>query len=94
MPRKTTRWRTWRQRQGRGPHLIILAWRPPANGSPPGVYKIQRKQEGQSWEDLGISTDTDQLCSNQPRGVELFYRVIAANKAGAGQPSATVSVVL
>ena len=32
--------------------------------------------------------------SNQPRGVELSYRIVAVNKAGVGQPSATVTVVL
>lgn len=29
-----------------------------------------------------------------PPGVEFDYRVIAVNKVGAGQPSATVTVVL
>lgn len=32
--------------------------------------------------------------SNQPRGVELQYRVLAVNKAGTGQPSTTVTLVL
>ncbi len=36
----------------------------------------------------------ESLLSNQPRGVELDFRVIAVKKAGAGQPSATVTVVL
>ncbi len=38
--------------------------------------------------------DTEDLVSNQPRGVGFDYRVIAVNKAGAGQPSATVTVAL
>jgi hypothetical protein len=42
----------------------------------------------------GRTSDTKQLLSSQPRGVEFDYRVIAVNKAGAGQPSATVTVVL
>ena len=58
------------------------------------AYKVQRKQEGSPWEDIGISTDAEELCSNQPRGVEWHYRVVAVNKAGTGQPSATVTVVL
>ena len=79
---------------GEGDTWVILRWKPPVDGGVPGVYKIQRKQEGSPWEDLGISTDTEELCSNQPRGVELYYRVFAVNKAGTGQPSATVTVVL
>ena len=77
-----------------GDTWVILRWKPPVDGGVPGVYKIQRKQEGSPWEDIGISTDTEELCSNQARGVELHYRVFAVNKAGIGQPSATVTVVL
>jgi hypothetical protein len=79
---------------GEGDTWVILRWKPPVDGGVPGVYKIQRKQEGSPWEDIGISTDTEELCSSQPRGVELYYRVFAVNKAGTGQPSATVTVVL
>jgi hypothetical protein len=46
------------------------------------------------WEDVGTSVDTRELLSNQPRGVEFNYRVLVVNKAGTGQPSATVTVVL
>jgi len=34
------------------------------------------------------------LFSNQLRGVEIHFRVFAANQAGEGTPSATVTVVL
>jgi hypothetical protein len=77
-----------------GDTWVILRWKPPVDGGAPGFYRIQRQREGRPWEDAGTSTATEQLMSNQPRGVELHYRVIAVNKAGTGQPSATVTVVL
>ena len=77
-----------------GDTWAILRWKPPADGGSPGFYRIQRRQEGAPWEDAGTSTETEQLMSRQPRGLELYYRVIAVNKAGDGQPSATVTLVL
>lgn len=77
-----------------GDTWAILAWNPPVDGGAVGVYQIQRRQEGGTWEDAAIATATQQLMSDQPRGVELSYRVFAVNKAGTGQPSATVSLVL
>lgn len=52
-----------------GDTWVILRWNPPVNGGPVGAYKIQRKQHGGSWEDIGTSVDTQQLLSNQPRGI-------------------------
>ena len=77
-----------------GDTWVILRWKLPVDGGAPGVYKIQRRREGAPWRDSGIATDTEQLVSNQPRGEELNFRVIAVNKAGAGQPSATATLVL
>jgi len=77
-----------------GDTWAILRWKAPVNGGAPAFYRIQRKQEGAPWEDAGTATNTEQLLSNQPRGVELSYRVFAVNKAGSGQPSATVTLVL
>lgn len=78
-----------------GDTWITLRWNPPVNGGAVGAYKIQRKRKDAGvWEDVGGSVDTAETLSNQPRGIELDYRVFAYNKAGAGQPSATVTVVL
>lgn len=78
-----------------GDTWITLRWNPPVNGGAVGAYRIQRKrQDGGGWEDVGSSVATEQMLSNQPRGIEMDYRVLAANKAGVGQPSATVTVVL
>lgn len=78
-----------------GENWVILDWNAPVDGGDVGAYTIQRrKREGGTWEDIGTSIGTKQLMSNQPRGVEFEYRVVAVNKAGAGQPSGTVTVVL
>ena len=77
-----------------GDTWVILRWKRPVDGGTPGVYKIQRKLHNGQWEDFSISTNTEALCSDQPRGEELHYRVFAVNKAGTGQPSGTVTVVL
>ncbi|MBI2536642.1 MAG: fibronectin type III domain-containing protein [Gemmatimonadetes bacterium] len=78
-----------------GDTWVTLRWNPPVDGGAVGAYQIQRKRkDGGSWENVGGSVDTVQTLSNQPRGIEMDYRVVAANKAGIGQPSATVTVVL
>jgi hypothetical protein len=77
-----------------GDTWAIVRWKSPMDGGSPAFYRIQRKQEGAPWEDAGTATTTEALVSNQPRGVELQYRVLAVNKAGTGQPSATVTLVL
>ncbi len=65
------------------------------DGGAVAAYRIQRrKRDGGTWRDLATSVDAEDLSSNQPRGIEFDYRVIAVNKAGAGQPSAAVTVVL
>jgi hypothetical protein len=79
---------------GEGDTWVALRWNPPADGGAVASYKIQRKKKDGGWEDVGSSVDTEQMVSSQPRGIELDYRVLAVNKAGVGQPSATVTVVL
>jgi hypothetical protein len=78
-----------------GDTWVVFDWKAPVDGGAVAAYTIQRRnRDGGSWEDVGTSVDVEELLSNQPRGVELDYRVIAVNKAGAGQPSATATVVL
>jgi hypothetical protein len=77
-----------------GDTWVILSWNPPVDGGPVGAYKIQRKQQDGDWTDVATSVETTELLTNQPRRVEFDYRVIGLNRAGAGQPSATVTVVL
>lgn len=58
-----------------GDTWVILDWKPPVDGGPVGAYKIQRrKRDGGAWEDVGSSVDTEEMLSNQPRGVEFHRR--------------------
>ena len=78
-----------------GDSWIAFRWNAPVDGGPVGAYKIQRKRkDGGSWEEVGSSVATENTLNDQPRGIEMDYRVFAANRAGVGRPSATVTVVL
>jgi len=79
---------------GEGDSWVVLRWESPSDGGKPAFYKIHRESGDDQWDEVGTSTDTEKLVSNQPRGVNLNFRVTAANKAGEGPPSATVTVVL
>ena len=77
-----------------GDTWLILSWNPPVDGGLTAAYQIQRQQANGAWEEAGVSPASDHVMSNQPRGVQLSYRVIAINKAGAGSPSGVVTAVL
>lgn len=80
--------------QKEGDTWLVLAWKAPTDGGKVAVYRIQRYMSGKRWQDVGSTSRTNCLLSNQPRGVELQLRVVAQNKAGIGMPSATVTAVL
>lgn len=73
---------------------VVLEWRPPSDGGPAAEYRIQRRKPGGRWEWVATALDNDCCVSGQPRGVDFDLRVVAVNKAGAGPPSAVVTVVL
>ena len=77
-----------------GDTSVVLEWRPPVDGGPAAEYRVQRRKLGGPWEHVAREVDNDCLVSHQPQGVEFDLRVVAVNQAGAGQPSATVTVVL
>jgi len=59
------------------------------------TYKIQRRERPSGpWADVGLAIESEITLSDQERGKEWEYRVIAVNKAGEGQPSNTVMAVL
>ncbi|MBI4500784.1 MAG: fibronectin type III domain-containing protein [Gemmatimonadetes bacterium] len=77
-----------------GDTWLTLTWTAPRSGGAPAFYRIQRKKDGAAWEDVGTTTDIEYMASNQPRGVEFTFQVMAVNRAGTGNPSGTVSAVL
>nr|VFJ87391.1 MAG: Fibronectin type III domain-containing protein [Candidatus Kentron sp. H]VFJ88955.1 MAG: Fibronectin type III domain-containing protein [Candidatus Kentron sp. H]VFJ95694.1 MAG: Fibronectin type III domain-containing protein [Candidatus Kentron sp. H] len=82
-------------RQGEG--RITLAWKAPSEGGTVAAYRIQRLERLVSdadWVDVGTAMGLETALSNQARGKEFEFRVIAANKAGEGEPSNTVMAVL
>ncbi len=80
-------------RQGEG--WIFLDWKEPAEGGSVLAYKLQWRQQGtESWQEAGIALESEITLVNQMRGQSLEYRAIAINKAGEGNPSNTVAVVL
>ena len=86
--------------QGAG--TITFEWEVPASGSggPVTSYSLERRDqpsgggEPGAWAQAGVSFTTGATLSDQPRGIQLEYRVFAINKAGMSVPSNTVSAVL
>ena len=80
-------------KQGKG--WVYLDWKAPLNGGRPKAYKIQRRLRGSgNWQDVATAIVTEATLVEQPQKQELEYRIIAVNKAGEGEPSNTVMVVL
>ena len=84
-------------RQGKG--WLFLDWKAPGDGGKPKAYKVQRRVVGvepvsDRWEDVATAILSEITLVDQPEKTELEYRVIAVNKAGEGQASNTVMVVL
>ena len=81
------------RRQGEG--WVDLAWKPPIDGGKPSAYRVMRRERPEGpWLDLTTVFETEVSLTDQARGKEYEYRVIAANKAGEGEPSNTVLAVL
>jgi len=86
--------------QGAG--TVLLDWKAPARGSGGQVrtYVIERRQQPEGggefgqWQQTGIALESETTLMNQPRGVQLEYRVKAVNTGGESLPSNTVAVVL
>jgi hypothetical protein len=80
-------------KQGEG--WIMLDWKAPADGGKPAAYKVQRRERPSGpGEEAATAVMTEATLVEQPRGLELEYRVIAINKAGEGLESNTIMAVL
>lgn len=85
-----------------GSSAVLLDWKPPAHGSGGNVrtYVIERREQTEAggefgnWRQAGIALESEATLMNQPRGVQLEYRVKAVNTGGESLPSNTVAFVL
>jgi len=75
---------------------VAISWKAPATGGAAPCYRIEKRElaEGASWKIAGMSVTTHTTLTDQERGKEMEYRVIAVNRAGEGLPSNNVLVVL
>ena len=80
-------------RQGEG--WVYLDWKAPIEGGKPAAYRVMRRERPSgAWEDVATAVITEATLVEQPRTLELEYRIIAVNTAGEGEPSNTAMVVL
>ncbi len=80
-------------KQGEG--WLKVDWKAPTDGGKPAAYEIHRRERaGGTWQLAATAMTTEATLVDQPRGKELEYQTIAINKAGPGEPSNIVMVVL
>lgn len=80
-------------RQGEG--WIFLDWKAPSDGGAVASYKIERRERPSGdWTVIGLAIESEATLTNQERGKDWEYRVIAVNKAGEGAASNTVAAVV
>lgn len=85
-----------------GQGILWLAWDSPdpAGGGPVRNYIVERREQPagggvfSSWSIINSALNNEINLSDQPRGVQMEYRVKAANIGGESMPSNTAPVVL
>jgi len=80
-------------RQGAG--WVFLDWKEPADGGKPSYYSVEvRELPDGDWKPIGPAVESEITLTNQPTAKTLEYRVSAVNKAGNGEYSNVVDVVV
>lgn len=85
-----------------GPTTVFLDWKAPARGTGGNVrsYIIERREqtaagaEFNAWHQIASALESEATVLDQPRGVQMEYRVLAVNVGGVSAPSNSVAVVL
>ena len=79
--------------QGEG--WVKLAWKKPADGGTVASYKVERRERPSgTWTLIALAMETGTTLTQQERGKDWEYRIIAVNKAGEGMASNTVAAVV
>ena len=80
---------------GQSGAFLFLDWKEALDGGDNDFYDVERRQLPDGvWAKIDNAYESEITLANQPRGVELEYRVVGVNKAGRSAPSNSVSVVL
>nr|VFJ44468.1 MAG: Fibronectin type III domain-containing protein [Candidatus Kentron sp. FM]VFK10099.1 MAG: Fibronectin type III domain-containing protein [Candidatus Kentron sp. FM] len=78
-----------------GDDWLTLSWKKPFDGGKVAHYRVEYRELGQNdWVLVETIQETEITLADQEQGKALEYRVVAANKAGRGEGSNAVSVVL
>jgi fibronectin type III domain protein len=83
-----------------GPGTLSLQWDKSSSGGAVSSYRIERSDQPEGggvpgpWTLITTSYTEGVTLENQPRGVEMQYRVIATNATGDSMPSNIATVVL
>ena len=81
--------------QQEGTNYVNLDWKKPVDGGTVAHYRVERRMpDGNPWQFAHEVYELNAHIPNQPRGVQLAYRVIANNRHGDSPPSNTVTAVL
>ena len=81
--------------KSQGDGWMVLDWKPPAGGGTPAVYHIERRRRnGGEWEQVEHAIASEELLTEQEQGVEWEFRVYGENRAGVGERSNVLAVVL
>jgi len=85
-----------------GPGTLFLDWKsaPRGSGGSARSYIIERREEPSGggefseWTQIGVAIESEATLTNQPRGVQMEYRVKGINKGGESPASNVAPVVL